>query len=82
MPGADLHVGKKVAERIRTLFAQVAWNNTECPRPTLSIGVAELGPREPAEAAELLRRADVAMYAAKRSGRGRTAAHGELQDAA
>ena len=42
----------------------------------VSIGVVELGRAEdPVDADELLTRADTAMYAAKRSGKGRTVAH-------
>jgi diguanylate cyclase (GGDEF)-like protein len=82
MPGASAEVGAKVAERIRSLFGQLSWPHAEPARPTLSIGVAAARPGETVEARELLRRADEAMYAAKRAGRAQVAAWADTRDAA
>ena len=47
-----------------------------------SFGVAELGPEAGADdGAELVRHADEALYAAKRSGRGRVELHGRSSSA-
>ena len=82
MPGASGEIGIKVAERIRALFGQLAWAHTQLRRPTLSIGVAGVRPGELDDPRELIRRADEAMYAAKRAGRARVAAWSEVRDAA
>jgi diguanylate cyclase (GGDEF)-like protein len=82
MPGASSAIGIKVAERIRSLFGQLAWAHARFPRPTLSIGVAAARPGEMDDPRELIRRADEAMYAAKRAGRAQVAAWGNLRGAA
>jgi diguanylate cyclase (GGDEF)-like protein len=82
MPGASSDVGIKVAERIRSLFGQLAWAHARLQRPTLSIGVAAARPGEMDDPRELIRRADEAMYAAKRAGRAQVAAWGDLRGAA
>lgn len=71
MPGAGADVGRNVAERLRSLHAQTAWPHDRPPRPTLSIGIATATARDDQEPQTLLRRADAAMYAAKRAGRDR-----------
>jgi diguanylate cyclase len=67
----SLQIGKLIAERIRTSVesAEMKVRSTGTPvgRITVSIGVAELKPRMSGE--ELVRRADEALYAAKRKGR-------------
>jgi diguanylate cyclase (GGDEF)-like protein len=82
MPGASSDVGTKVAERIRSLFGQLAWPHTGTGRPTLSIGVAAARPGEMDDPRELIRRADEAMYASKREGRARVTAWRDLRGAA
>ncbi|MHC4101824.1 MAG: GGDEF domain-containing protein [Planctomycetota bacterium] len=82
MPGASGDIGVKVAERIRSLFGQLAWTHARLPRPTISIGVAAVRPAEKDDPRELIRRADEAMYAAKRAGRAQVAAWGDVRDAA
>jgi diguanylate cyclase (GGDEF)-like protein len=82
MPGASGDIGIKVAERIRSLFGQLAWAHARLQRPTLSIGVAAVRPGEKDDPRELIRRADEAMYAAKRAGRAQVAGWGDLRGAA
>jgi diguanylate cyclase (GGDEF)-like protein len=82
MPGAATDVGIKVAERLRSLYGRLTWRHTTHKRPTLSIGVAAAGPGELDDPRELIRRADEAMYAAKRAGRARVVSWRELKDAA
>jgi diguanylate cyclase (GGDEF)-like protein len=82
MPGASGDIGVKVAERIRSLFGQLAWTHTRLQRPTLSIGVAAIRPGQNDDPRQLIRRADEAMYAAKRAGRAQVAGWGDLRGAA
>src|SRR5215467_7267396 len=67
----SIQIGKLIAERIRSSVESVEMKvrSTGAPvgRITVSIGVAELKPRMSGE--ELVRRADEALYAAKRKGR-------------
>ena len=72
MCSSDLiQIGKLIAERIRASVesAEMRVRSTGTPvgRITVSIGVAELRPRVSGD--ELVRRADEALYAAKRKGR-------------
>jgi two-component system cell cycle response regulator len=70
MPNTDLAVAVAIAERIREAFA--AFHVEPLPDPvTVSFGVAEMAAGE--EGPALLRRADNALYQAKRSGRNRVA---------
>jgi diguanylate cyclase (GGDEF)-like protein len=82
MPGASGEIGAKVADRIRSLFGQLSWPHAQLTRPTLSIGVAAARPGEMDDPRELIRRADEAMYAAKRAGRAQVAAWSDTRDAA
>jgi diguanylate cyclase (GGDEF)-like protein len=69
-----------VAERIRLAVEMYAWGQVVAGLSmTLSIGVAELGTGEGA-AEDLLKRADDALYAAKRMGRNRVCAAGALPE--
>jgi len=74
MPETDLGVATIVAERLRRRIAsetfpiQQGSGNVEV---TISVGIAEL--RQGETAAELLKRADQALYRAKRDGRNRVA---------
>lgn len=67
----SIQIGKLIAERVRTSVegAEMKVRSTGAPvgRITVSIGVAELKPRMSGD--ELVRRADEALYAAKRKGR-------------
>jgi two-component system cell cycle response regulator len=76
MPDTEAQIAEKVAERIRaeiekTPFA-VGGNGTTIP-VTVSVGVASLN-RGPDSVAELMKRADLALYEAKSSGRNRVVA--------
>jgi diguanylate cyclase (GGDEF)-like protein len=61
---ADVHVAERYVARVRTAFA------SDDGRVTFSAGIAVVGPAETPEQA--LRRADEALYEAKRTGRDRT----------
>ncbi len=65
LPHTDIEGARKVAERILNSFRKAGFSPT-----TLSIGIAKLIPREDVRrsADDLVRRADEAMYRAKRSG--------------
>jgi diguanylate cyclase (GGDEF)-like protein len=69
MPGTSCAVARDVAQRITQLFAQQArtFGDLEHP-PGLSFGLAALQEYGARSGDELLRMADAAMYAAKRSG--------------
>jgi two-component system chemotaxis family response regulator WspR len=74
----------KVAEDIRSAVAELAieHRSSEVARHvTLSLGVVTLEPEQELVAAELLRRADAALYAAKRAGRNRWVAASTLSPA-
>ncbi len=71
MPGLNKDHARAVAERLSMLFAQMPWSYAKPAPPTLSIGLAAAGPGELSDPNELIRRADTAMYDAKRKGRAR-----------
>lgn len=79
LPETDAPGSRVVAERIRHKVESAIHDlgDTVQLRVTLSLGCATLHPAEFGNNAELLRAADQALYAAKRSGRNRVAAHGE-----
>jgi len=68
-PDTDAEGGLVLAEKLRVAVSRVAVKDLESPI-TVSIGVATL-PFDARDAAELLRRADRALYAAKERGRNR-----------
>ena len=70
MPDTGLETAKSVAERLRGLVAGAV--SASAFAVTVSMGVAELNPDEPAAA--LLARADAALYTAKVRGRNSVAA--------
>ena len=71
MPGLNKDHARAVAERLSMLFAQMPWSQAKPAPPTLSIGLAAAEPGELSDPNELIRRADAAMYDAKRKGRAR-----------
>jgi len=71
MPNQTVSEAKAVARRIQDLFCQMPWPHRAAERPTLSIGVASAWCGDPKGAAELLRRADTALYRSKSAGRDR-----------
>ena len=71
MPHTELWKAVVTAERLRTSVAERHLGTLQEP-VTISIGVAELEEREDRES--ILRRADQALYHAKRSGRNKVAA--------
>lgn len=74
LPGADLERAHAVADEIRALFAHVTLESPAGPlNATVSVGVAAMWaePMADEEISELLSRADICLYAAKRSGRDR-----------
>ncbi len=80
LPGADLARAHAVADEIRALFAHVALESPLGPlRATVSIGVASMRDQrvEDGEVGELLSRADICLYAAKRGGRDRVVSEGD-----
>ena len=80
LPGADLERAHAVADEIRALFAHVALESPVGPlSATVSIGVAAMraDPLPEEDISELLSRADICLYAAKRSGRDRVVSEGD-----
>ena len=71
MPETDLDAGHRIAERRRS---RIAGTRVEDVAVTVSIGAAVVDPEEELDAA--LRRADAALYQAKRAGRNRVIAGG------
>ncbi|WP_338036633.1 sensor domain-containing diguanylate cyclase [Arvimicrobium flavum] len=68
LPGTNLVAARLFAEGARTAFSAMQIDGLpEDRRFTASFGVAELAPGERAD--DMMRRADAALYAAKRSGR-------------
>jgi diguanylate cyclase (GGDEF)-like protein len=79
LPDTPEEEARQVSERLRAVVARDTFihNGEEIPF-TVSIGVAERDPGE-GEFEALLRRADDAMYAAKRAGRNRVVAASEIE---
>jgi diguanylate cyclase (GGDEF)-like protein len=82
MPGQRVDEAERAAARLASLFAQMPWTHEQPPRPTLSIGLAEVWPGELDDPMELIHRADEALYAAKRGGRNRVRTYVAARDAA
>lgn len=74
LPGTDLEAARQVAERIRENVAAIDPLHTALPVAlTISLGVAASGPAGDS-VSDMLRRADAALYDAKRAGRNRVIA--------
>ena len=72
-PDCDLHAAVKLAERFRTAIAELGIVEHGEPIPvTTSVGVAATSDLDRIRPAELLKRADEALYRAKDSGRDAT----------
>lgn len=72
LPATDLRGAKEVAERVRRNAAAHPFGGQHEPlRVTLSIGIAAVDEDSLVEEAELVRRADEALYRAKETGRNR-----------
>jgi diguanylate cyclase (GGDEF)-like protein len=78
LPGAPLRVGLARADDLRIAFLHLvpAASGNQYGDVTLSAGVAAF-PDDARTASELRRKADAALYVAKRSGRNRVVAYGE-----
>jgi diguanylate cyclase (GGDEF)-like protein len=78
LPGAPLHGGLARADDLRIAFHHLvpAASGNQYGDVTLSVGVAAF-PDDARTASELRRKADAALYVAKRSGRNRVVAYGE-----
>jgi diguanylate cyclase (GGDEF)-like protein len=73
LPGADAEAAMAVAERLRLAVAEADLDGLRMDeRITVSLGVVAAGPEDDSEA--LLKRADGALYRAKREGRDRAIA--------
>jgi diguanylate cyclase (GGDEF)-like protein/PAS domain S-box-containing protein len=62
----------RLSERLHTVLSEPATIGGATVRLGASVGIAEVRPDDDRDAAELLRDADLAMYSAKKSGRGRS----------
>ena len=82
MPATSSDVAETVARRICSLFGQLPWPYSSPARSTLSIGVVAAVLSSLDEPQDLIRCANEAMYAAKRSGRARVKNYSELRGAA
>lgn len=81
LPGLVSDDAYAVAERIASLAARLPWSHSAVGRPSLSIGLATVDPQQPANVDDLLRRADQALYTAKRGGRGQVSVDGRARAA-
>lgn len=72
LPGADIRTGEKVAARLHEAISQaeILYEGKTLPGVTVSIGIACMEPSDTDEG--LMRRADLALYEAKREGRNQT----------
>ena len=77
LPGADLGLAERVAEAVMAAIAEPVrlGGQTAEMSTRASVGIAATRGRRGLDANELYREADIALYAAKEAGRGRTAAY-------
>jgi len=81
LPETDIDSGQKTGEKIRQNFNNrwpynVVYQHIDLTPVTMSVGIAQLEEKETAES--LIKRADVAMYQAKRRGGDQIALHKEM----
>ena len=76
MPGTDRETARQLAERLRNQMMRLDFTPSEGRpfRVTISLGIAT-SDSEGEPFVELMRRADDALYAAKRKGRNRVEIH-------
>ncbi|NKF22446.1 diguanylate cyclase [Solimonas marina] len=80
-PDLELSRAIEVAERIRLTMARTPFEIQGVQRTlTISIGVAGYRPDVDQDSADIIKRADFALYAAKRAGRNRTIAERSADD--
>jgi diguanylate cyclase len=81
LPGADLNICQKVAERMRQRISEARLTRRSTGQQiasvTVSVGVAQFKLAESAEA--MIERCDHALYQAKRNGRNRTVTENEIE---
>jgi diguanylate cyclase (GGDEF)-like protein len=77
LPGTDIEQARATAERLRRAVADLDIVNAGAPsgRLTISVGVACLDPQPEQNPQVLVETADIALYAAKRSGRNAVVVH-------
>jgi diguanylate cyclase (GGDEF)-like protein len=77
LPGTDIDESHATAERLRRAVADLHIVNAGAPSGllTISVGVASLDPQPDQNPQMLVETADIALYAAKRSGRNAVVAH-------
>jgi diguanylate cyclase (GGDEF)-like protein len=80
LPGTNEHTAPVVAERVRGFIER---HPIELPDRTLlttvSIGISTVGPSNCLSTDEAIRRADVALYAAKAAGRNRSLSYSQVR---
>ena len=82
LPSTTEEGGSRVAENIRNAIESLGYSHEYSPlfkKVTVSLGVASISPSDGYVAAQLLERADQALYAAKRSGRNRVEVHSSIE---
>lgn len=81
LPGVSSDQASKIAERVREAVEQLAIANQDAPlgRATISVGVASVEDCGGADADDLIKAADAALYLAKVHGRNRVATYASIR---